>query len=181
MDNIFIDGNTGEIFNDIHHIVTNEQHEKYVEHKKIQQELQEKKDRINTNYKEYGAFIWFLYNYNDVIDLGVPPDMLTKLIYVSTFMDYKNRIMIADNKCMNRQQMQALLNISDVTFWRFLTITAEANIMTEEDNVFYLNADIFERGIIKTFNKSRIRLYAKGIRYVYHKAKVTEHRLLSYL
>lgn len=176
-----VDNSTGEVIDGVKKIYTQQELENIKKRKEQQAEYEMKRMQIDANYKEYGAFVWLLYNYNEVLNLGVPPEMLTKLIYVSTFMSYNNRIMISDENCMTKEQMQVLLGISDMTFWRFCDTVFKADLMYEKDDAFYMSDKIFERGIIKTFDKARTRLYVKGIRHVYHKAKVTEHKLLSYL
>lgn len=176
-----IDNDSGEVVEGVKKLYTEQELENIKRHKEHNAEKENKKQQINAIYKEYGIFVWFLYNYNEVLKLGIPPEMLPKLIYVSTFMGYDNRIMIAENKCMNKQQMQALLGLSDMTFYRFYTAASAAGLLIEKDDVFYMNSDIFKRGIIKDVDKNRTRLYVRGIRHVYHRAKVTDHRLLSYL
>lgn len=141
--------------------------------------------QIKTEYKVYGTFIWFLYNANQVLDLGISNEDLTKLIFISTYISYSsNRLMVDNKNCMTKEDMQSLLRISDMTFWRFFKSVTEAKIIRETGDGIFLNPNIFSKGSsdkIKSVDKNRMRLYINGIRILYQKAKICEHSLLSYL
>lgn len=140
---------------------------------------------INERYKSYGTFIWFLYNANHVLDLGIKCEDLTKLIFISTYMSYdNNRLMTNKNTCMTKESIQKLLKVSDVTFWRFYKSVSDAKILIEDENGISLNSDIFSRGAsknIKNIDKNRMRIYTDSVRHLYNKAGIREHGLLSYL
>lgn len=146
-----------------------------------------KEKQIEEEYKKYGTFIWLLYNVGNVLDLGITDENLTKLIFISTYMSYQNNRLMLDNKhSMTKSDMQDLLNISDMTFWRFYNSLIETNILREMDECLYLNPEVFARGEIAKINNEnqdiyKMRLYVKSIRYLYQKARVREHSLLAYL
>ncbi len=134
--------------------------------------------------KEYGAFVWLLYNSNEVLDLGIRPEDITKLIYLSTYMDYENRLINKDETPMAKDEMMTLLRASRNTFSKFFKSITDAGILKEhQQGYYYLNDDIFAKGTIagKEIKKSVMRLYVKGIRKVYDQSLMYEHHLLSYL
>ena len=89
----FANAETGEVFEDAE-LRTKEQREQYKKIREKQKEYESKRTAIDENYKRYGAFVWFIYHSQQVLDLGITPDQLTKLIYLSTYLDYKNRLII---------------------------------------------------------------------------------------
>ncbi len=48
-----------------------------------------------------GGFIWIIYDKGVVLDLGLEPAMLTRLLYISTYLNYKNELMSS-----NKQRIQ---------------------------------------------------------------------------
>lgn len=175
---------TGEVLNDV--VIKTK---KQVEREKKAMEAKEKYrivgSQFKEDYKEYGTFVWFLYNADKVLELGISNEDLTKLIFISTYLDYKNnRLMSDENSCMTKKEMQKLLKVSEVTFWRFFKSVTDTKILYENNGIIYLNRKLFSRGAmenIKDIDKNRTRLYTKGIRCLYEKARIYEHSLLSYL
>ena len=133
----------------------------------------------------YGSFVWLLYNAGQVIDLGIQPDELTKLIYISTYMGYNNRLMVSEDESMTKKQMREILRVSEDTFHKFYISLTNTGILSEDiDKCLYLNTSIFKRGAIKNVKDidcNRTSLYIKSIRSLYTQAKISEHKLLSYL
>lgn len=179
----FANAETGEVFEDAE-LRTKEQREQYKKIREKQKEYELKHAQIDENYKRYGAFVWFIYHSQQVLDLGITPDQLTKLIYLSTYLDYKNRLIIEKDKHMTRTHMQDLLKVSERTFKTFWGAIVKAKILRNDtnDNCLYIDNSIFKRGkIILDEDENKIRLYRNSIKKLYEKAKPSEHKFLSYL
>lgn len=179
----FANAETGEVFEDAE-LRTKEQREQYKKIREKQKEYESKRTAIDENYKRYGAFVWFIYHSQQVLDLGITPDQLTKLIYLSTYLDYKNRLIIEKDKHMTRTHMQDVLKVSERTFKTFWGAIVKAKILRNDtnDNYLYIDNSIFKRGKIKLDeDENKIRLYRNSIKKLYEKAKPSEHKFLSYL
>lgn len=179
----FANAETGEVFEDAE-LRTKEQREQYKKIREKQKEYEFKHAQIDENYKRYGAFVWFIYHSQQVLDLGITPDQLTKLIYLSTYLDYKNRLIIEKDKHMTRTHMQDVLKVSERTFKTFWGAIVKAKILRNDtsDNCLYIDNSIFKRGKIKLDeDENKIRLYRNSIKKLYEKAKPSEHKFLSYL
>lgn len=179
----FANAETGEVFEDAE-LRTKEQREQYKKIREKQKEYESKRAAIDENYKRYGAFVWFIYHSQQVLDLGITPDQLTKLIYLSTYLDYKNRLIIEKDKHMTRTHMQDVLKVSERTFKTFWGAIVKAKILRNDtnDNCLYIDNSIFKRGKIKLDeDENKIRLYRNSIKKLYEKAKPSEHKFLSYL
>ena len=174
---------TGEIYDEVK-VVTKEELERYKQFLETQKKYEYKGMEIKARYKENGSFVWLLYNAGKVLDLGIAPDELTKLIFVSTYMDYNNRLMLTDNKIMRKSDMRDVLKVSErtfVSFWKSIT-DAKLLIRKPDSEELFLNTKVFQRGTtVKSVDVDRIRLYRKSIRSLYKQARIGEHRLLSYL
>lgn len=179
----FIDAETGEVYEEAD-LRTKEQKEQYKKILEKKKEYELKHAHIDANYKKYGTFVWFIYHSQQVLDLGITPDQLTKLIYLSTYLNYKNRLMIDKDNHMTRTDMQEILRVSERTFKSFWSAIVKANILKidKNDNCLYIDSSIFKRGKITLDDaKYKIRLYKKGVRDLYEKAMPSEHKFLSYL
>lgn len=176
-----IDAETGEYIPNVT-ISTDDDRRNYKKYLESKETYELNNLKIHDSYKKYGSFVWLLYNAGQVLELGVQPEELTKLIYISTYMDYNNRLMSSDGKSMSKSQMKKLLNVSDDTFSRFYSSLTKSELLHEsKDKCLYLDTDVFQRGKIENIDSNRTRLYVKSIRSLYKQAKISEHRLLSYL
>lgn len=179
----FCDPETGEVFENAD-LRTQEERESYKKYLEVKKEYELKGAEINEKYKKHGAFVWFIYHSNQVLDLGITPDQLTKLIYLSTYLNYSNRLMVKKDKHMTKPQMKEILNVSERTFKTFWSAIVKADILKvdKDDGCLYINDNLFKRGKIELDeDESKIRLYRKSIRYLYETSKPCEHKFLSYL
>lgn len=138
---------------------------------------------FETTYREYGSFVWLLYNAGCALDLGIQPEDITKLIFISTYLNYQNRLMYKEDELMTKETMEEVLAVSESTFKRFWKSITDAGLLTVSDKgELFLNMDIFKRGkIAGDEDKDRMRIYKTGIRCLYWDSNVTQHKLLSYL
>lgn len=179
-----VDLETGEAFLNVT-VTTERDKQNYKKFLEAKQKFEFQGAEIQKQYKQYGSFVWFLYNAGQVLDLGIQPDELTKLIYISTYMGYNNRLMVSEDESMTKKQMREILRVSEDTFHKFYTSLTNTGILSEDiDKCLYLNTSIFKRGAIKDVKDidcNRTRLYIKSIRSLYTQAKISEHKMLSYL
>lgn len=143
-------------------------------------------EEIKQIRKRYGIFVWLLYNTNQVLDWGIKDEDIAKLIFISTYMNYDNRLMSSPDKVMNDRSMRELLKVSDRTFERFIKSITEAKILfIDSKGCYCLNEELFLRGKLENkdydHSVSIMKLYANGIRKLYQDAKIYDHRLLAYL
>lgn len=177
------DMETGELYSDVQ-VVSKEDMDRKKKYFEQQQKYIYKGLEIREKYKEHGSFVWLLYNAGKALDLGIAPDDLTRLIFISTYMDYNNRLMLSENRLMRKSDVQKILKTSEKTFYRFWKAITDVGLLEVQTDTeeLYLNTEIFRRGsAIKNEDVDRVRLYRRSIRTLYNQAKVREHKLLSYL
>lgn len=174
---------TGEIYDEVK-VISKEDLERCKQFFETQREYEYKGMEIKEKYKENGSFVWLLYNAGKALDLGITSNELTKLIFISTYMDYNNRLMLSENKIMRKSDMQQLLKVSERTFINFWKSITDSKLLIKktDSEELYLNTDLFLRGhTAQSDDMDRIRLYRRSIRKLYKQAKIGEHKLLSYL
>ena len=135
---------------------------------------------------ELGNFVWLLYNVGSAIDIGLKPADLARVIYLSTFMNYDNYLTYDDGKMkIKYSEVGNVLNVGRDTTLRFLDSTTKSGILIKDTGTPYvkLSSDVFIKGRLKNImvNKDAMRLYIKGVREVYGKAKLRDHKILSYV
>lgn len=140
---------------------------------------------IRKQCEEYGGFVWLLYNTGEVLDLGLKPADLTRLVFLATYMDYENYLVDSKGEKLVRLNLYHLLGISKGAFSQFFSDLLQLGIITEEGEYGFvrMDSDIFIKGSLKDIDvdKDTIRLYADGIRSLYNKSMPREHKMLSYI
>ena len=198
MDNIVpINKETGEIIKDGYVIFTTEQ---LAEYRKKKENKEFKNTKINENYKEYGRFIWVIYNMGQLLfDGKISGATLTKIVYLSTYIrysdtEYKNIIedgkikwigLTSDNnKPITKNNIHNILNISEKSVAQFLKTPIKNEIIYIKDNLVYMNSKYISKGNINKIKYNRkdtvSRIYIDAIRNLYKGASLNKHNLLSY-
>lgn len=115
--------------------------------------------------------------------VGVPPAMATRLIYLSTYMQYDgNKLMLSTRKAMTRKDIADVLGISPrnaVNFWDCL----HPSFITEDSaGALILNEEIFKRGKRRRGNCTPYeRVFQNGVRKLYESANGKYHKQMGYL
>ena len=147
-----------------------------------------KNKELNDNMKEWnkelGGFVFILFKYGDVIFSQSPEliqEDITKLFYLSTFVDYEGNLIYNDN-LIKRKDMQKLINISREKFSVLFNKLKNLGIILEENKFIKVNKDYFFKGeiekTIKT-NYNYTRLYINSIRYLYENVSIRKHKQLG--
>ena len=123
-----VDIETGEAFLNVT-VTTERDRQNYKKILEAKQKYEFQGVEIQKQYKKYGSFVWLLYNAGQVLDLGIQPDELTKLIYISTYMGYNNRLMVSEDESMTKKQMREILRVSEDTFHKFYISLTNKSIL----------------------------------------------------
>lgn len=114
---------------------------------------------------------------------GVPPAMITRLIYLSSYMQYDgNKLMLSTRKAMTRKDLASVLGISPrnaVNFWSSLSPDF---IAEDGTGALVLNEEIFKRG--RRVHGDRVpceRIFQNGVRRLYEAANGKYHKQMGYL
>lgn len=149
---------------------------------------EEKKWRIAKSKDKYGSFTWFFYKILKPRDLNIDPSNLTRLMFLSTYIDYNN-VLTFNKKPMTRSEMIDVLNISEREFINFLNDVKEQGVLICDDGKYVISENVFGKGKLPSVFISEniedriysIRLYQNTIRSLYNRATPRSHKTLSYL
>lgn len=113
---------------------------------------------------------------------GVSPESVTRLIFLNTFMDYRNnRLMLSERTPMKRKDLVSVLNVSKATVSRFWKEVAPKYIAEYDDGLIFSNSETFKRGTLpKKKYITYQKIYIEGVRKLYQSTSIKYHRQLGY-
>ena len=185
---IEIDQITGEItaFPPGKIVKTPEEHKADVEYskKKHEEEINNLKEQFgsktywrNLTLDERGYYI--LIKTEKIPD---PQDMssadLGRLVYLSTYCNYQNRLMLNEHTIMTEEDLPQIMNLSLRQTREFKKFVKENGYLTiKQDGSMYLSKRFFYRGEQKQKGyNSRMKLFIKTVQTLYKSLKPTRHK-----
>lgn len=157
-------------------VVTPEQKEINRERKRQkQQDILESKKRGRT--KEAYTFVSTTETFK-----GVSAANLTRLIYLSTYLSYKDSTLkMTERREIHKSELSKILGVSQRTAERFWSEVNPKYILEEDNGVLKLNADIFVRGKVKNLMSFYIKVFKKGVFALYNSVPKEKHKQLGYI
>lgn len=179
-----IDRDTGEVISSTTR--TEEQDKGWIKHCNTEISKEAALYCLRKQSSELGNFVWLLYNMGSALNIGLKPADLARIIYLSTFMNYENYLTYDDGKTkIKYSEIGKVLKVGRDTTFRFLSSAVESGVLIRETNTPYvmLSSNVFAKGKLENIavNKDAMRLYVRGVREVYSKAKLRDHKVLSYV
>lgn len=188
-----IDLDTGEI---VGNTLKANNEEVVIDTKKVLTDKQKWFINNQSEFKKYvskqGGFIQMLFTQKEKLDLGNSDKAtLSRLVYLSTFIDYNNRqenLLVKRTRYkklepMNRKDIQKTLGLGDTAFKGFLKDTKDNGLLYEAEGKFYISDQFFTKGkndiSNSNYNDCYTRLFIKNIRDLYEGCKPREHKVLS--
>lgn len=144
--------------------------------------LRSQKDlQIHLNENGYGSFY---FNFYDNIINKLDFKNITRLLYLCSYMDYNNRLVMKITEFkhipMTNKDLIRILNLSEKEFYRTKKELVEQNILIEKEGVFYINESICKRGAIVDNKKdNKIRNFDNAIKELYRNSVPKEHKFLA--
>ena len=152
---------------------------------------QRKASRNYFELAELGGFIIVYHNLTNLLfqETGVERANISRLIYLSTYLDYNNsqeNLLVVrghhnSKKAMTKGEMKLLLKLSDKTFKRFLKDVKEHGMLFETNDKYYLAPQFFTKGRPNKEYGDYAKVYIDTTRQLYENCKVTQHVKLSYI
>ena len=138
-----------------------------------------------------GGHVHMYYIRNKLLfnELNLSRSNISRLIYISTFIDYNNReenvlvrrIEKDGDKYIRRKDIQELLGISSRATSSFIKEMKENNLIFEANKKFYISSEYFSKGECKFDKGQYTRLFSKSIRALYENTPNNKHKQLSYV
>lgn len=146
------------------------------------------------DFKSYasgqGGFVQMLFLQKHKLDLGkCDKATLSRLVYLSTYIDYNNRqenLLVKKGirntlEPMTRKDMQRALKLGDTAFKSFMADVKLNNLLYEVNGKFYVTDLLFTKGEIDKDKKHNgyAKLFIKCIRNLYEGTTPRQHKVLS--
>lgn len=147
-------------------------------------QFKERKEILNSRYKELGGFTWLIFNYCKELFPEMQSQTLSRLLYLSTYINYDGILMKNKDCCITKGNMNELLKLSTQTFYDFYNEMISLGFIKElETGKLLINDDYFFKGKIENvhFDKCLIRLSHGNVRYLYENVKPSKHKQLGYV
>lgn len=141
-----------------------------------------------------GGFVTMYYVSNELLFNKLELDLasVSRVIYLATYLDYQDNILVMNGGAssgktkipMTRKDMAYVLGLGDTAFKKFLKDIKDNGLLIEEDGLYKLNNECFNKGSVDKKhkkNKSYTRIYIGTVRELYGGCKPTQHKTLSYI
>lgn len=133
---------------------------------------------------ELGGFVFMIYNNIELLtkQLEIPLQDIPKLMYLSSYLNYENVLMVNQRNKMTKSNMKELLMLSRNQFSKFFNLIIEKEILIEEKNdkqkYYKLNENIFKKGEITT-DSMKTKMYINSVRFLYENTNTRMHSNLA--
>ena len=137
-----------------------------------------------------GRFFWSLYGAGQDYHPEVSDDMLVKIVYLLTFMDYKHNMLVSRQgaydtfRPMKKEDVRKVIKLHRCNFPNFWKKLLESGIVSENGDGELIVCDEFRRGKIdgRTIQGlSKIKIFSHAVKYMYENTDVRAHKYLAYL
>lgn len=164
--------------------------EQQEEKKKEEREKKDILEKINqqNNFKEYiktfyGSF--YFYFYSRTIK-NIEPQYLTRFLYLCTYINYDNILIIDKNTRhipIYEEDLQSILKVSRAESFRTKAALLNNNLISIKDNgIIKINDSFCKKGDIMKNNKiDKTRMFNNSIKELYEKSLPREHKKLALL
>lgn len=150
--------------------------------------------KYKSDLKKYserlGGYINMCYVKNKLLfnELDIDRANISRLIYLSTYLDYNNRqenLLIKHTQCkviepLTRADIKKKLGLGDRAFINFMNDMKSNNLLFEAEGKFYISNDYFSKGDCGFKNKEYTRIFINTTRLLYENCNNRQHKQLSY-
>lgn len=156
-----------------------------------QKRLLNYKSELKKFSESLGGYIHMSYVKNELLfnKLDIDRANISRLIYLSTYIDYNDRqenLLIKHGQhkqieAMTRADIKKILKLSDRAFINFLNDMKKNNLLYEANKKFYISNDYFSKGDCNFNKKEYTRIYIDTTRMLYESCSSRQHKQLSYI
>lgn len=121
----------------------------------------------------------FYMNIDKVNKLNLSSQTFFRLLYLVSFMDYKNVIKFGKSKGNNfvtKNDLYEMLNINSTKKFEIIKELIDKNIIYLENEIFKVNKKIFKRGTIYDKDDNYVKIYNDFIKRIYTSTTVKSHK-----
>ena len=153
---------------------------------KLQDAISYKKDKSDIKEKLNELCGSFYFNFYKRLLGKVKPQYLIRLLYLSCFMDYENRLIIRKpnkNIPIYESELKDLLGLGKSEYYMTrIELVKYDLIKINEDKTIIINPTYCKKGgIMKNKKVEKVRVFEEAIKELYENTKPTEHKQLALL
>lgn len=158
--------------------------------KKVIRDREEKVDFEKFKNEKCGDFFWSLYNVGQEYHPELSDDMLAKVIYLLTYLDYDKNILVTRNDAtspyrpMVKDDVRKAVRLHRCKFANFWDKLMGSGIIRENRCKELVVSDVFCRGKLSKKSKgdmAAIKIFTHAVRYMYENIEVRSHKYLAYI
>lgn len=156
-----------------------------------QKALLKTKSELVKHNEKLGGYVYMYYVKNELLfdKLNIDRASISRLIYLSTFIDYNNRqenllIKYGENnkpEPMTRADIKKVINLNDTAFKSFISDVKKNGLLYESNKKFYISSDYFNKGKVQFKERDYTRIYIDTTRFLYENSSSRQHKQLSYI
>lgn len=165
--------------------VSSEQAEEYRRRRAVRREAALRRLKNDERIQKYGNFVFFRYDFSTDVFAATSAAFLTKLFYLSTFLQYDSNILVYNNgKHLAADKLTDVLNVSESTCRRFLEKMVQQSFLTIDQGEIEINKSVFAKRNIQIWQNSSkqfIRIYISSFRYLFNNLSLRQQAQLAYL
>lgn len=153
--------------------------------------IKAKKFKKLTEFEEFiqelGSFSFLFYNY--LKKSNIPPEVKTRFIFLTTYIQFSNNGLLVDNdddkriqSPMTRDILKDKLKLKEDAFINTIKYLKDDGLIVEEDGNYYISENIAIKGKLSKsqMNRPYTRLFSDFIKKLYNQSKIRQHRQLYY-
>ena len=145
--------------------------------------LRDKHDMKKMNYL-LGGFIQVMYTSDKLLFNGLlSPAEVSRTLYLATYINYENLLVKKGqhNKDipMTKKDIYKVLKLNKSAFNSFINTLIEKNVLTENNGLYYLSTELFNKGKNKQ-KEGYTRLFIQTTRTLYESCSSRKHKQLGY-
>lgn len=150
------------------------------------------KDEIKKYSENLGGYVHLNCSKNELLfnNLSINRANISRLIYLSTFIDYSDRqenllVKYTQHKhieAMSKSDLRDTLKLGETAFKNFMSDMKKHKLIYENNNMFYITPDYFTKGNALFNSKQYTRIFINTTRFLYENCKNSrQHKQLSYI
>lgn len=185
-DGYYVDGSTGEVVPVAANATIMTQEEREARKGQVQQ-IKTAKETVAAQKELCGDFYWTLFDAKEKYYPDISDDLLAKIVYLITFMDYETNLLVVRDSVtepkrpMLKKDVAKVIRLYRTKFQKFWNSLMATGVITEQSDGSLRVCDKFCKGSLTDKNATAMKVFTHAVRYMYENIDVRSHRYISYL
>lgn len=185
-DGYYVDGITGEVVPVAANATIMTQEEREARKGQVQQ-IKTAKETVVAQKELCGDFYWTLFDTKEKYYPDISDDLLAKIVYLITFMDYETNLLVVRDSItepkrpMLKKDVAKVIRLYRTKFQKFWNSLMATGVITEQPDGSLRVCDKFCKGSLTDKNATAMKVFTHAVRYIYENTDLRSQRYISYL